>query len=166
MFKLPGIAAGSDIETLFRTVGFIVVQWGHAEQSLEMIVSTLYDWYPGEKPKKLPFMLEKKLDFIRNSATSTTEPLIFAPDLIKLADDFESLADVRHNLIHGAITSFEPEGDTFTFIKLRSSNDVGNLNAFPLSSADFPSLTKRLLCLGKEATHLARKLWNAKPNGQ
>lgn len=36
-FDLPGVKSGSDIETLFKTVGFVVVQWGYAEQSLDLI---------------------------------------------------------------------------------------------------------------------------------
>jgi hypothetical protein len=166
MFKLPGLVAGSDIEVLFRTVGFIIIQWGHAEQSLELIVSTLYEWYPGEKPKKLPFVLEKKLDFILDRATSKTEPLTCAVDLTKLVSDFESLASVRHDLIHGAITSFEPEGNTFTFIKLRSSKSAGSSKIIHLSSAEFPSLTKRLLRLGADTNRLSRRLWDARPNAQ
>lgn len=164
MFKLPGVKVGSNIEALFIASGFIVVQWGHAEQCLELIVSTLYDHYPGEKPKRLPFVLEKKLAFIRQCAESAEYPLRCAADLTKLATDFEALANVRHGLIHGAITSLEPESDTFKFIKLRSNKSSGKPKMVRLSSSEFPFLTMSLLRLGEDTNRLARTLWDSKPS--
>ena len=59
MFQLPGVKQGSDLESLFIAVGFIVIQWGQAEQALDLIVSSLSHAYPGKKAKRLPVMLAK-----------------------------------------------------------------------------------------------------------
>ena len=164
MLKLPGVKPGSDIEALFVASGFFVIMWGDAEQSLEQIVSILYDHYPVEKPKRLPFVLEKKLEFIRSCAGSTEYSLFCAVDLMRLSVDFEELANIRHGLIHGAIMSLEPEGGSFTFSKLRSSKNSGMPKTVELSSSAFPSLTKNLLRLGADANRLAKELWASKPS--
>ena len=39
---LPGVKPGSDLETLFKAVGFVVVQWASAEQSLDTLVAAIF----------------------------------------------------------------------------------------------------------------------------
>jgi hypothetical protein len=34
LFDLPGVKPGSDLEALFKAIGFVVVQWGLAEDLL------------------------------------------------------------------------------------------------------------------------------------
>lgn len=41
-FDLPGVKLGSDIESLFKAVGFVVVQWDHAEQCLDLMVAAIF----------------------------------------------------------------------------------------------------------------------------
>jgi len=49
-FDLPGVKPGSDIETLFKAVGFVVIQWGFAEQSLDLMVATIFHSFDGHLP--------------------------------------------------------------------------------------------------------------------
>jgi hypothetical protein len=46
-----------------------VVQFGQAEQSLDLVVASIYQ-SPGEntRPRKIPKMLEVKLDYLKKSA--------------------------------------------------------------------------------------------------
>ena len=65
-FDLPGVKPGSDIETLFKAVGFVVVQWGFAEQSLDLLVANIFNFF-SEHPslKRRPTNLEPKIEFLR-----------------------------------------------------------------------------------------------------
>jgi len=45
-FNLPGVKQDSDIESLFKSVGFIVVQWGHCEQSLSLEAKYGHNYCP------------------------------------------------------------------------------------------------------------------------
>ena len=38
----PEDSAIGDLDSLFNVVGFVVIQWGQAEQSLDLIISTIY----------------------------------------------------------------------------------------------------------------------------
>lgn len=58
--------ADKDLVNLYTAVGFVVVQWGQAEQSLDLAVSTLYQYYKGASyAKRMPRMLAHKLKFIK-----------------------------------------------------------------------------------------------------
>ncbi len=46
-FNLPGVKPGSDIETLYKAVGYVVVQWGFAEQSLDLMIANIFYSFDG-----------------------------------------------------------------------------------------------------------------------
>ena len=164
MFKLPGVKQGSDQESLFIAIGFIVVQWGQAEQSLDLMVSTLSHAYHGKKRKRLPVMLEVKIDFMRQCIANTPEIAGPAKDMEDLLIEFESLAPMRHDLVHGAISSIVPTSRGFTFLKLDADKEYNTTRQVLLSGAEFPSLRRRLLRLATEATRLARVVADSRPS--
>ncbi len=165
-FKLPGVKPGSDLESLFIAVGFIVIQWGQSEQALDLIVSTLSHAYHGKKAKRLPVMLETKIAFVRKCIASTPEIEQSAEDIEALLQEFESLALVRNDLVHGAITSVTPSSRGFNFMKLDSDKEYNSARMVLLSRSDFPSLRRRLLQLAKEANRLARIVMDSRPNAK
>lgn len=156
MFKLPGVESGSALERLFIAVGFVVVQWGQAEQALDLIVSALSHAYPGKKAKRLPVMLETKIAFVRKTIPTTPELAHTAGELEALLKEFEALAPFRHDLVHGAITNIKPASGSFTFLKLDSDKEFNTTRLVLLSDFEFPSLRRRLLRLAKEANRLSR----------
>ena len=166
MFKLPGVTPGSDLESLYIAVGFIVIQWGQAEQSLDLIVSTLSLAYHGKKVKRLPVMLETKIGFVRKCIASTPEIAQSSGDLEALLQEFESLAPMRHDLVHGAITSITPSSQGFTFLKLDSDKEYNSTRVVLLSGPDFPSLRRRLLRLAGEANRMARAVMDSRPSAR
>lgn len=166
MFKLPGVKQGSDIESLFLAVGFIVIQWGQAEQSLDIIVSVFSHAYKDKKAKRLPVMLETKIAFLRKCVASTPEIAQVGPELEALLQEFESLAPTRHGLVHGAIMSITPTSRGFTFLKLDADKEYNTTRPVLLSGAEFPSLRRRLLRLAIEANRLARVVFDSRPNAK
>ena len=166
MFQLPGVKQGSDLESLFIAVGFIIIQWGQAEQALDLIVSSLSHAYPGKKAKRLPVMLETKIDFLRKRIPTTPELSPSAKDLEALLVEFESLAPKRHAIVHGAITDIAPTSKEFTFLKLDSDKEYNTTRLVHLSQNEFPFLRRRLLRLAAEAIRLARVVADSRPSGK
>ena len=163
MLKIPGVESGSDLEGLFIAVGFIVIQWGQAEQALDLIVSTLSHAYPTKKAKRLPVMLEAKITFVRNTLPTTPELAHTVGDFEALLKDFEALAPLRHDLVHGAITSIEPTSRGFAFLKFDSDKEFNSTRLVLLSDSEFPALRRRLLRLTKEANRLTRVAMESSP---
>ncbi|MCF6255035.1 MAG: hypothetical protein L3J98_09890 [Gammaproteobacteria bacterium] len=163
-FNLPGVKQDSDIESLFKSVGFIVVQWGHCEQSLELLVNTLHRQFSGSKlpkRKKMPRQLSSKLDFVKECALGIPELSPFQDELERLVHDFEDIKQTRHDLIHGAITDDPVMDGVFTFIRLQADSDIHEVKHFQYDLHDFPRISKILLRLGADSPKVARRIFEA-----
>lgn len=156
-----GIAYDDDeLDALFKAVGFVVVQWGQAEQSLELITAILYQNLGG-KPlaKRLPKMLETKLEFVEKCLTKMPSLAHMRGEGLALVADFRALSAKRHDLIHGAIADVAATDGGFAFMKLDIEGDKHVVREFRFEGTEFPKLTKELIDLGARAATFGRKLW-------
>lgn len=155
-------AEHEDMDALFRAIGFIVVQWGQAEQSLDLLVAALFQECGGKrltKKNRMPFMLAPKLEFVRKCVTQLPKLAPFRDEGLSLVSVFETLSKKRHDLIHGAVASLSPVDNAFPFLKLDVKDNVHHVREIRLEASEFPVLTKDLVRLGADAGSLARKVW-------
>ena len=152
-----------DMDALFRAIGFIVVQWGQAEQSLDLLVAALFQECGGKrlaKKNRMPFMLTPKLEFVRKCVTQLPKLAPFREDRLALVSAFESLSEKRHDLIHGAVSSLSPVDDAFPFLKLDVKDNEHHVREIRLEASEFPALANDLVRLGADAGALARRVWD------
>jgi hypothetical protein len=150
-----------ELDALFQAVGFVVVQWGQAEQSLDLATAVLYQRLGGKAlAKRLPKMLETKLEFIEKCLTKLPILVHLRAGGVGLVADFRSLSATRHDLIHGAIASVAVKDGGFDFMKLDFKDNNHVVREFRFEGEDFPKLTKDLIDLGARATTFARQLWD------
>jgi len=161
-FDLPGVEQGSDIETLFKAIGLIVVQWGYAEQSLDLMVAAIYGTTDTTKlPLKRPMFLNAKTKFLRERLASIAELKYLQKDGNMILSQFDVFSKTRNDFIHGAISSLTPLDGTFIFSKIDISNKDGHsLRDIPLSVQDWKELRTELLHLGRDGQYLAQKVWD------
>jgi hypothetical protein len=149
-----------ELDALFRGVGFVVVQWGQAEQSLDLATGVLYQYLGGKSlAKRLPKMLETKLEFVEKCVTKMPSLSHLRGEGLALVTDFRALSAKRHDLIHGAIADISAVNDGFAFVKLDIQGDKHVVREFRFEGAEFPKLTKELIDLGARAGTFSRKLW-------
>jgi len=149
-----------ELDALFKAVGFVVVQWGQAEQSLDLATGVLYQNLGGKAlAKRLPKMLDTKLEFIAKCLAKLPTLAHLRADGENLVADFRSLIATRHDLIHGAIASVSATDGGFDFMKLDFKGNNHVVREFRFEGEDFPKLTKDLIDLGARATAFARQLW-------
>lgn len=160
---ITGAKSGSNFESLCKTVGFVIVQWAHCEQSLELLVNTLFREYGGNKlprRKRMPKPLSEKIAFVKECAQiSLLAP--FKAELEALALDFETLLQKRHDLVHGALTDAPVVNGVFTFIRLEAHPDIHEVKSFQYDLKEFPSLEASLVRLGEKAPKLAKRVFHA-----
>lgn len=144
--------SNAQLNDLFRTVGFIVVQWGQAEQSLDLATSLLYQ-VPGAKglSQRLPKMLDPKLEFVLKCIERIPSLGCFKGQGGKLVEDFRRLAPMRHDIVHGAIASLAPVNGEFSFAKLDIKENVHHVREVSLDLKAFPTLADDLIALGKDS---------------
>ena len=167
LVNVTGVKPGSTFESLLRTVGFVVVQWGHCEQSLELLVNTLFRQYGGRKlprRKKMPRHVSDKIAFLKECGAQVASLASFRKELESLAFDFDKVLQMRHDLVHGALTDTPIRNGVFTFIRLEAHPDIHEVKEFLYDLKDFPALEASLMDLGAKATALARRVFAARPN--
>jgi len=160
---LPGVEQGSDIETLFKAIGFVVIQWGHAEQTLDLMVAAIYGKTDREKlPTKRPMFLSHKTKFLKKWLANIPELQQLQAEGEMLFSRFDDIGKTRNDFIHGAISSLSPPDGAFIFAKLDISKEDGHsLRAVSLSQQDWKELRTELLRLGKDGQCLAQKVWDS-----
>lgn len=160
VFDLPRVEPNSDIETLFKAVGFVVVQWGFAEQSLDLMVANIFHSFNGHSLlKRRPQNLEPKIDFIRDCFSEIPELKSFLAEGDTLLTRFSVAGKKRNDLVHSAIASPSIKDGSFMFLKIDVlSKEHHSIREVFLEDSDWPMFRKELLSLGRDGQHLAQKM--------
>jgi hypothetical protein len=151
----------ADVE-LHNQFGFIIVQWGHCEQSLELLTNILYSEYDCKKltcTKRIPRPLLEKLKFVKRCALEAPSLALYKAELDVLVKDFSDLSQKRHDIVHGALTNTLPINGVFTFIRLETHPDHHEIKEFQYDLSEFPSLKTKLMRLGDFTVKLTSRLW-------
>lgn len=162
---ISGVKSGSSFDSLLRTVGFIVVQWGHCEQSLELLVNTLFRDFSGNiltGRKRMPRPVSEKVAFLRECASQLPTLISFRAELEGLALNFEHVMQMRHDLVHGALTDVPIANGVFTFIRLDAHPDIHEMKTFEYDLKKFPLIEAELMKLGDVSMKLARRVFDAR----
>jgi hypothetical protein len=149
-----------DLDTIAKAVGLVVLQWANAEQSLDLLIASLWHSFDGKRyAKRLPMMLEPKIAFVRACMTSeaTLSPHQVAAE--KLLKRFESLSAIRHDLVHGAAASIAQVDNAFVFAKLDIRDGYHHHREVRIEADRYPALVDELVVLGREAYELAAKVF-------
>ncbi|MES2581451.1 MAG: hypothetical protein V4627_01945 [Pseudomonadota bacterium] len=164
---ISGVKPNSTFESLLRTVGFVVIQWAHCEQSLELLVNTLFREFGGNKlpgRKRMPKPISEKISFVKECTAQIPSLASFKAEIDALASDFDAVLQTRHNLIHGALSDTPVFNGVFTFIRLETHPDIHEVKESQYDLKEFPTLEAALTRLGAKAPKLARKVFAARPN--
>ena len=163
---IKGVKPGSTFESLLRTIGFVVIQWAHCEQCLELLVNTLFREYGGNKlpgRRRMPRPVSEKISFVKECAAEIPSLAAFKSELEALASDFEAVLQTRHDLMHGALSDAPISNGVFTFIRLDAHPDVHEVKEFQYDLKKFPALEASLVRLGATVPKLARRVFAARP---
>lgn len=162
-FELPGVGPGSDIEQLFKAVGFVVVRWGSAEQALDLLVVAVFSRYDGhELLHRRPKQLEVKIKFLRECFATFPELAPFKAECEDLLSRFETLSQKRHDIVHGAIDAVSADNGVFTFTKIdvkpKQHHEVRTVS---FDDSDWAEYRRALMKLGGDGISLSRRVWDA-----
>lgn len=156
-FDIPGVTPNSDEEILFKAVGFVVVQFGCAEQVLDMLATIVFS-KAKKQPKKQPVLLTAKTKFIRDNIDCHPILQQLSVEIAALLARYEKIGEKRNDIVHGAITSMDALNGVFKFAKLDIvKGDVPTLRPVHLDDAEFSNFRIELLSLVTDALQLVKK---------
>jgi len=159
-FDLPGVEPGSDPELLFKAVGFITVQWGFAEQSLDLMMASIFHSFDGYPLlKKRPRYLESKVKLLKKCFTKFPELQQFVAESEELLKRFLAIRKKRNDLIHGAIANIGAKAGAFKFLKVDvSPNEQHSVRLVYLRDEKWTEFRCELISLGKEGNSLVQRV--------
>lgn len=151
---------------LCTAVGFIVLNWGMAEQKIDTWVNIAFRHCGGEalRPRKdIPRSFNQKAEFLKACFKKLPALAPVASEGWSLVDRVSTRASQRNDLVHGSLASFTRENGAFRFSKVSYAKDGHAVSTFMFSPADFATLETDLGNLLAEQTALGRKLANMFP---
>jgi hypothetical protein len=159
-FDLPGVEPGSDIESLFKAVGFIAVQWGFVEQSLDLMLASIISCFDGDPLlEKRPQNLKPKVKLLRKCFTKFPELKQFSYESVGLLKRFLDIGEKRNDLMHGAIANISAKDSAFKFLKVDvSPNNQHSARLVYLRDEEWTEFRRKLIRLGKEEQALAQRV--------
>jgi len=159
-FELPKVKSGSDLEKLFKAVGFIVVQWGQTEQNLDLMVAEIFNFFDGHPSfTHRPRNLEPKVKFLRKCFKELPELKQFHAESEPLLDRFLTVGEKRNDIVHGGIANLSIKDGAFIFLKLDvAPKEHHSIRQVLLADSDWPAFRKELLGLGKDVQSLSRRV--------
>lgn len=149
-----------DLDTIAKAIGLIVLQWGQAEQALDLLVAMLWQSFGGKGyAKRIPVMLEPKIKFLR--ACISQEQLLAKEVEVanELLNRFEELSSLRHDLIHGAVASISPIDNAFIFTKLDVKDGFHFHREVRIGAQQYPEIIGKLVALGRDANSLNHRVF-------
>ena len=155
------LSIAKDLDLIARAVGLVVLQWGQAEQSLELLVASLWQSFSGHKyAKRIPVLLTPKLSFVKACVAGTPALKELEPRVLSLALGFERLSALRHDLIHGAAASIPAVDGHFVFTKLDVHDGYHHAREVRIPIEAYPNLVRNLVALGREAHETASQVFS------
>jgi len=142
-----------DFRSLCAAIGFVVVNWALAEQSLDFTVETIYSKCAGNTiEKQLPRSFKRKVKFLRKAFLTSVALQVYAEEGTKLLDRMVPLAQQRHDLVHGVIVSIESVNGRFPIDKLDYQAQEHIMRRIEFDPNNFDVLIEKLLHLGRDLT--------------
>lgn len=148
-----------DFRSLCTSIGFVVVNWALAEQSLDFMVETIYNKCAGNTlEKQLPRAFQRKVEFLRKAFRTSVALQVYAEEGNKLLDRMVPLAQQRHDLVHGVVVSIESVNGKFPIDKLDYQAQEHIMRRIEFAPNTFDNLTQELLNLGTDLTRFGTSL--------
>jgi hypothetical protein len=154
--------AHDEFRALCTAVGFIVLNWGMAEQQLDIWVNIAFRYCGGEalRPRKgIPRTFKEKAEFLNDCFKKLPALAPLASEGRSLVERVSARASKRNDLVHGSLASFTPEKNgAFRFNKVGYEKDGHTVSTFMFSPKNFSRLETVLGDLLTEQTAFGQKL--------
>ncbi len=142
-----------NIDSIARAIGLIVLQWGVAEQSFDLLVTLLREPPEAEHyAKHIPIMLEPKIKFVRRCLAERLELSSCRIKVETLLERFAQLSELRNDLVHSAVASISPSNGAFAFSRLNLKEDPPIHRTVLLETEAYPELIDQFIELARCAS--------------
>lgn len=148
-----------DVQSLCASIGFVVVNWALAEQSLDMFISVIYNKCGGNTVvRQMPHSFQRKVEFLRKAFRKLIVLQEYAGEGNQLLDRMQALSQKRHDLVHGVVVSIDLVNGVFPIDKLDYTAQGHIFRQIAFDPKAFPQLAQDLLDLGRDLPRFGKVL--------
>lgn len=161
--NLPLMLRDDDFLHFCAAIGWVEVNWALYENQLVhwcQVIFIKLRWRGANgKEHTMPKPYNAKVRFLRSGFSKIPALRKFCVEGIAILDRGEALAETRHNLTHGVITSVESKGGIFMLENRRTRPDGRHtVKNVEFNVRDFPTLADNLVVLGRDAIRLSSRI--------
>ena len=146
---------------LSMAVGQLILSWSFVEVSLDQWVAVVYQGVGGKQiEREIPRGLDRKIKFLRRCFKRIPALEPFAEEATDILSRAKKLSSIRHTIVHGFVSKYDPHTQTMTFVKLdaRKDRDIHRVNETPLTFAQLLDAGGECLNLSTDSARLAKRL--------
>jgi hypothetical protein len=106
-------------DALYTSAGVVVIHWAILEQALEHWVALIYRSPNGKQgERRIPYLYGAKITFLKKSFANLPLLRPSEKEALSLIGEIEEMAPIRATLVHGSISSYDPETQLLKFVRL------------------------------------------------
>ncbi|WP_370151868.1 hypothetical protein [Ferrovibrio sp.] len=136
---------------LYLSVGQLVIPWAFVEQGLTQWVEIIYTRARSPHGEStIPTELRRKMEFIKKCFKTTPSIMHLEPRVKGMIERMHPIIDARHWLIHGTLSKWDLNKQTFTFVRMDANKQHHRINQKQFTF-------KRVLKLGQDCLDLSKE---------
>jgi hypothetical protein len=144
--ELRGIPADLDFTTkLAQRIGSLTISFALFEFALNSIIAVIFKSMDGAQAEpQIPIQLKRCRQFIRKAATKLPLLVPYKDELLEIEAEAKRIGDIRHDIIHGFIGSYDTASERLTFVKAQPDLETKQLHILTLREISTPGLDRTI----------------------
>ncbi|HEY8595999.1 MAG TPA: hypothetical protein VIL84_12220 [Devosiaceae bacterium] len=109
---------------IITSVGMLVLNWSFVENTLDMWTAIAYRDVGGDEiEKEIPKMFSRKVKYLRKCFRRLAPLAPHRKACLHFVERAKAISDIRHNIVHGTLSDYDPETEMITFSILELNPD-------------------------------------------
>lgn len=158
------------LDEFYKAVGRFVITWAELELYLDLLLLVIRKQLDQDtREASVPHQLSAKVRFIRRSLNAHAVATDQRDALISLLDEIDSLADTRHDFVHGALIHgrlLRRGQRTLTFGRLLQPAGRPRRSPVRVTATHVNEVSDRLWEMSDELLSAAERISKDRPFGQ
>jgi hypothetical protein len=149
-------------EPLATAVGYLILAWGSAENTLGMMITVIYHDLGGKHvEREIPQNFSRKTKFLRRCFNNVAPLKPYAGEALLLLGEATRIEKIRTDIVHGYCADFVPATGKIAFMRLDSEKTIQCAKFGYHTVAELEQAAMECLDLGSKLSAVTQRLAEA-----
>jgi hypothetical protein len=160
---LKGIPTNLDFtKELAQRIGGLSITFALFEFGLNSIIAVIFKSMDGAQAEpQIPIQLNRCRQYIRKAVRKLPVLAPYKAELLEIEAEAKRIGDIRHDIIHGFIGSYDAASERLTFVKAQPDLETKQIHIVTLREISIPNLDRTIGAatnLATRTTYLLKRL--------